>query len=105
VKLGLAFLAGLAAFAAAYALDRGVYVGSSIYRSTYIQDRLWYDKSCQYFSLSGVDSRQSGGGPTPQSADDNGFCPLFRRPFEFPETLLSAALPSTLFPITGVAGR
>jgi hypothetical protein len=70
-------LAATMAAIALYALDRGVYVGSSIYPSPYIQDQ--YDKDCRYLSLVGVRSRQSGGGPTPQAADDNGYCPLFQK--------------------------
>jgi hypothetical protein len=87
MKLGyLAFsvLAVFAAAAAAYAVNRGVYVGSSIYRSPYIRDRVWYDKDCQYLFPSGIHSQQSGSGPTPQAADEYGFCPLFQKQFRFP---------------------
>jgi hypothetical protein len=87
VKLvGWAFLvlAAFAAAAAAYAVNRGVYVGSSIYLSPYIRDRVWYEKDCQYLFPSGIHAQQSGGAPTPQAADDNGFCPLFQKQFKFP---------------------
>lgn len=81
-----AFLVVLVAIAttAAYALNRGLYIGSSIYRSPYNRDQVWYDKDCKYLFLSGIRSQQSGGGPTPQAADDNGFCSLFQRQFKFP---------------------
>jgi hypothetical protein len=83
MKPGLALLIVLAATAAtaAYAMTRGLYVGSSIYLSPYIRDRLWYEKDCRYLFLSGIRSHQSGGGPTPQAADDNGFCPLLLKQY------------------------
>ena len=48
MKAGWAFLALAAAAAAGavYALNQGIYVGSSIYRSPYIQDQ--YEKDCRY---------------------------------------------------------
>jgi hypothetical protein len=83
MKPGLALFIFLAATvaAAAFAVSQGLYIGSSVYRSPYIRDRVWYEKDCSYLFASGIHSRQSGGGATPQAADQNGFCPLFQKQF------------------------
>ena len=81
MKAGWAFLA-LAATAAAgaiYALNQGIYVGSSVYRSPYFKDQ--YEKDCQYLVLFRIQSRPSGGGPTPEAAEHNGYCPLLQQQF------------------------
>jgi len=83
MKPGLALLIVLAATAAtlAYAMSRGLYFDSTVYPSPYIRDHVWYEKDCKYLFLSGIRSYQSGGGPTLQAADDNGFCPLFLKQY------------------------
>ena len=81
MKAGWSFLALAATVAAGavYALNQGIYVGSSIYRSPYIQDQ--YEKDCRYFVLFRIYSQPSGGGHTPEAADQNGYCPLLQEPF------------------------
>jgi len=79
VKLGVPFFALAFTVAATYALRQGIYVGSNIYRSPYIPGQ--YDKDCRYLSFYGIHSLQAAGGPTPEAADANGFCPFFQKQF------------------------
>ena len=70
-------LAATAAVGAIYALNQGVYVGHSIYPSPYIQGQ--YEKDCQYLFLFHIYSKPSGGGATPEAADQNGYCSLLEK--------------------------
>jgi hypothetical protein len=79
VKIGLPFFALALTVVAMYALSQGMYVGSNIYRSPYVRGQ--YDKDCRYLSFNGIRSMQAGGGPTPETADGNGFCPFFHKQF------------------------
>ncbi len=79
--LALFIVLAVAAAAAAFAVSQGLYIGSSVYRSPYIRDKVWYEKDCRYLFPLGIHSQQSGGGPTPQAADQNGSCRLFQGQF------------------------
>jgi len=80
VKLGWAFFALVAVAAAAYALNRGVYVGSGIHTYTY-GGSIKYAKDCRYLFPSGIHSASVSGwgiGDSQQEAESSDwFCPLF----------------------------
>lgn len=79
MKIGWAFF-GLAVVAAiAYALNRGMYVGSEIHlESTVYKEMPYvYVKNCKYLFPSGVYLKFINSNPDREKADV-GFCPLFQ---------------------------
>jgi hypothetical protein len=81
MKLGWAFFALAVIVAAAYALNRGIYIGSSTDPFT-MSNGVFYAKHCRYLFPSGVVLTSAGGsvGRTEAEAErDQWFCPLFQR--------------------------
>jgi hypothetical protein len=73
MKLGWAFFALAAVVALAYAMNRGVYVGSKVY---FYKETTW-GKDCYYLFPSGVHTVNVSAGQSAVEAD-RGFCPFFQ---------------------------
>ena len=80
MKIGWAFF-GLAAVAViAYALNRGVYLGYTVYLdpkgNQFAPSRPWYRMECRYLYPSGISYETAGSGFTREEAAD-GVCRFF----------------------------
>lgn len=72
LKIGLLLLCLLVL--AGYALNRGVYIGSSVF-----MENPYYYLECRYLFPSGVLKQRVGGWLSEADLRSNNFCPMFRQ--------------------------